>query len=92
MKHFSSLKILLGIILLLSCSKPSNETLQFSDNVKLEIDTVLVDSQGEALFLNWNLQNASLSTDSKYLYNLNITETSLEKIDLDDLQFVNKII
>lgn len=83
--------LLLAKILLLSCSKPSNETSQFSDNAKLEIDTVLVDSQGEALFLNWNLQNASLSTDSKYLYNLNITETSLEKIDLDDLQFVNKI-
>ena len=78
-------------ISLFSCGNHSEKSNETSDVVISKIDTVIVDSQNEALFLNWGLSNASLSTDSRFLYNLNIDETSLEIIDLDQVSFVNKI-
>jgi len=63
------------------------------DQVQLNftIDTVMVNPGQEILFLNSSLFHAQLSPDKKLLYNFNYTEFSIEKINLDELAFEDKI-
>lgn len=60
------------------------------NQISFFMDTVMVDSKGEFLFLNWELSTACVSKDGKTLYNLNIQEPSLEIIDLNNLQLIAK--
>ncbi|WP_439482053.1 DUF4221 family protein [Cyclobacterium plantarum] len=55
------------------------------------MDTVLVDPGDEILYLRASLGYAELSADGRFLYNYNPTDHALEKIDLDELKFVEKI-
>lgn len=55
------------------------------------LDTVMVDSKEEILYLNTYLTQSSVSKDLKYLYNFNQQEFSLEKINLDRLELEAKI-
>ncbi|MEX2566808.1 MAG: DUF4221 family protein, partial [Cyclobacteriaceae bacterium] len=63
------------------------------DQVRLNytLDTVMVNPGQEILFLNSGLSQAQLSKDKKYLYNFNHTDFSIEKINLDELKFEDKI-
>lgn len=64
-----------------------------SDEVRIDfsLDTVMVNPGQEILFLNSGLNQAQLSPDKKYLYNFNHTDFSIEKINLDELKFEDKI-
>jgi hypothetical protein len=64
-----------------------------SDEVRIDfsVDTVMVNPGQEILFLNAGLSQAQLSQDKKYLYNFNPTDFSIEKINLDELKFEDKI-
>jgi hypothetical protein len=64
-----------------------------SDEVRFTfgLDTVMVNPGEEILFLNSGLSQAQLSKDKKYLYNFNHTDFSIEKINLDELKFEDKI-
>ncbi|NHE59023.1 DUF4221 family protein [Cyclobacterium plantarum] len=62
----------------------SDENRQAPD-LDFTLDTVQVDAKGEILFLNNSLRFAALSTDKKYLYNLNSQTHTIEQIDLDKL-------
>lgn len=66
---------------------------QNSDEVRIDfsLDTVMVNPGQEILFLNSGLSQAQLSPDKKYLYNFNHTDFSIEKINLDELKFEDKI-
>ncbi|MBD3628419.1 DUF4221 family protein [Cyclobacterium sp.] len=63
------------------------------DQVRLNysIDTVMVHPGQEILYVNSSLYQAQLSKDKKHLYNFNHTEFAIEKINLDDLAFEEKI-
>nr|MBI1230235.1 DUF4221 domain-containing protein [Cytophagales bacterium] len=64
-----------------------------SDEVRIDfsLDTVMVNPGQEILFLNSGLNQAQLSPDKKYLYNFNHTDFTIEKINLDELKFEDKI-
>ncbi|WP_158859012.1 DUF4221 family protein [Lunatibacter salilacus] len=55
------------------------------------LDTVMVHPGQEILFLQSSLSQAQLSPNKKYLYNFNYTEFSIEKVNLDELAFEDKI-
>lgn len=75
--------------LLIACSPPKGNKMDFSQ-ITFSMDTVMVDSKGEFLFLNWGLSTACISMDRQVLYNFNIQEPSLESIDLDKLELLEK--
>ena len=64
-----------------------------SDEVRINfsVDTVMVNPGQEILFLNSGISQAQLSQDKKYLYNFNHTDFSIEKINLDELKFEDKV-
>jgi hypothetical protein len=80
--------ILCGIIF--ACGE--NEG-QEGDQVRVNytLDTVMIHSGQEILFLNGGLYGAELSKDKRYLFNFNHVDFSIEKIDLDNLAFEHKI-
>ena len=75
-------------IALASCSsgKKSKEENNQPIEISYAIDTVMVDSQDEFLYLNWNLGISDVDAKSKLLYNLNPESLRLEVIDLDKLE------
>jgi len=79
--------ISLAVLLIFSCGKKTENPIVISQ-LAFSMDTVIIDSKGEFLFLNWGLSTASVSHDGKVLYNLNIQEPSLETIDLDKLELL----
>jgi hypothetical protein len=79
------------LLLLAGCGSPEKGNLGQQGQLSFSLDTVLVDSGDEILYLRANLGNAELSADGRYLYNYNPTDHALEKIDLDELRFVQKI-
>ncbi len=81
--------IILSILFLFSCGQKAEKRHEISQ-LTFSMDTVVIDSKGEFLFLNFGLSTACLSQDAKTLYNLNIQEPSLETIDLDDLVLIGK--
>ncbi|MCH6199646.1 DUF4221 domain-containing protein [Aquiflexum sp. LQ15W] len=82
--------ILISILFLFSCGSSTEKKADFSQ-MTFSLDTVMVDSKDEILYLNGNLMQSSLSQDLKYLYNFNQQEFSLEKISLDALELQGKI-
>ncbi len=59
--------------------------------INYTLDTVLVNPGQEILFLNSGLYQSQLTPDKRHLYNFNHTDFSIEKIDLDELAFEDKI-
>jgi hypothetical protein len=84
-----SLLLACSILFLLSCSEKRENQNEISQ-LTFSMDTVVIDSKGEFLFLNFGLRTACISKDGKILYNLNIQEPSLESIDLDNLVLLGK--
>ncbi|MCH7412837.1 DUF4221 domain-containing protein [Belliella sp. R4-6] len=86
------MKYLLIIFIIVSCSQKSNK---LKDNylagMQFRLDTVIVNPGDEIIFLNQDIQSASLSNDKKYLYNFNPNDHTFEKVNLDALQLEEKI-
>ncbi|WP_439490253.1 DUF4221 family protein [Algoriphagus sp.] len=82
----------LAMTLLISCSGKMDETgADFFSDVKFFWDTVYVDSGDDIIFLRHQLLNSDVSKDSKYLYNFNDRELTIERINLDKLRLEDKI-
>ncbi len=75
---------------LFSCGK-TDDMGEFSGEIKLSIDTVMVDAGEEFLSLNYDLNFSALSPDKSYLINLNPETHVAEKIDLNNLILSQKI-
>jgi len=84
MKHLSCLPL---IALLYACGENGNDKTDYN-KLTFTLDTVMVDSREEILYLQTQLNSATLSEDRKYLYNFNNDLNHLEIIDLDNLTFV----
>lgn len=71
----------------------SNNNLEKANQIQLNfsMDTVLIDSGDEILFLNSGLHHSQLTKDKKILYNFNSSDFSIEVINLDELAFKKKI-
>ncbi|MFO7825943.1 MAG: DUF4221 family protein [Cyclobacterium sp.] len=59
--------------------------------LKFSVDTVQIDAGDELLFLKQGLDVSGLSVDRRYLYNFDVEQHQLEKIDLDCLVLDRKI-
>ena len=77
------LVILLAAAVFISCNKPDKKVVEPSFTISM--DTVNVDSKGEILFLNYFLGVSTIDPSQKFLYNMNMMKTVLEKINLETL-------
>lgn len=76
--------------LFLACSGQKNEADGALPSLKITMDTVVIDSGEEILFLNGRLRLSALSENKKYLYNINRWKYSIEQINLNTLAFEKK--
>ncbi|WP_163380944.1 DUF4221 family protein [Cyclobacterium sp. SYSU L10401] len=76
------------IFMLTSCGSPAEKEIQ---ELTISVDTVQIDPGEELLFLKWGLELSGLSEDHRYLYNFDLEQHQLEKIDLDCLVLDRKI-
>ena len=83
--------IFIILLLIVGCGGPEKGNIGQQRQPSFSLDTVLIDPGDEILYLRANLRNAELSADERFLYNYNPTDHALEKIDLDELKFVQKI-
>lgn len=73
---------------LIGCSGTEKGSSQLSGNLSYTLDTILIDSGEEILFLNSGLYGASLSPDKRFLYNYNVRRSILEQVDLQERKLV----
>lgn len=81
--------LLIFSVLLFSCGGREKQT-DFS-NLSIKIDTVMVDSKDEILFLQMGFRWSDVSSDGKYFYNFNINKHALELINLETLEFEDHV-
>ena len=63
----------------------------YFSNLQFSLDTVVIDPGKEIIFLKNSLFGADKSKDDRYLFNFNIDDHTLEKIDLDELRLEVKL-
>lgn len=80
----------LGILLIVgfSCGKPQDSA--NVEPISYSVDSVVVDSMGEILYLEYLLQVSDYCQQDGFLYNYSEFDHSIEKIDLDRLELVDK--
>ncbi|WP_162415986.1 DUF4221 family protein [Cyclobacterium roseum] len=82
----------LAIILLVSCEGKVGKTgPDYFSNRQFSLDTVMIDSGDEILFVKHQLLNADMGKDGKYFYNFNGDDHTLEKINLNELRLEEKL-
>ncbi|SFT47341.1 protein of unknown function [Algoriphagus locisalis] len=74
-----------------SCASKEEKKQGVSDQIKISLDTVMIDAGEEFLYLQDQLYASSLSKDNKYLINFSRRDNLAEKIDLDQLKLDKKI-
>lgn len=85
-------RLLFPLLLAVAASCASKESAQntASSNVDFsyEVDTVMVDSGDEFIYVNWKLSSSGLSPDGKYLYSFKsgANDPGIEIIDLENLK------
>ncbi|WP_114748855.1 DUF4221 family protein [Pleomorphovibrio marinus] len=88
---FTQFFILLQIALLVACGRNSNSSVEVSDNLVISVDTVMVDSRNDILYVQENLLKSDVDTKVQFLYNFNRPKHGIEKINLDKLEFEEMI-
>lgn len=78
-------------LLIFSCNSKIVNNTEPVTGMSISMDTVVIDSKGEILYLNNNIGLSDFSSDMRYIYNFNNNNYSLEKIDLDNLEFEKRI-
>ncbi|MDG1278604.1 MAG: DUF4221 family protein [Algoriphagus sp.] len=74
-----------------ACASKEEKKQAVSDQIKVSLDTVLVDTVDEFLYLQDQLYYSGLSNDKSYLINFNRQDFTAEKIDLDGLRLSEKV-
>jgi hypothetical protein len=88
MRYFISL---LCLVFLASCQKKESGNSTAESEITYTIDTVMIDSKGQFLYLSEALGRSDLANDGKTVYNLNQKLPQLEVIDLSKLELVDTI-
>jgi hypothetical protein len=90
--HFSRLFVVLPFSFLVACgdggSKSSGDV---SENLRISLDTVMVDPGDEILYLQGLMIYSDVDMGRNYLYNFNRPKHGIEKINLDKLEFEEMI-
>lgn len=74
-----------------ACASKEEKKQAVSDQIRVSLDTVLVGSGDEFLYLQDQLYYSGLSNDKSYLINFNRQDFTTEKIDLDELRLLEKV-
>ncbi|TNF45000.1 MAG: DUF4221 domain-containing protein [Cytophagales bacterium] len=88
------LAVLLLLPLIFSCGSRSSEESKSGnilEDLTVRIDTVMIDSKEEFLFLQWGLNGSTISRDQGLLFNFNLQDFELEQIDLESRGLLKKI-
>lgn len=81
---------MLSLTFLIACNSSKESKTDFSE-ITISMDTVMVDSKDEILFLQYNLSLSDFSKNQAYLYNFSLNDHSVEVIDMNTLEFVERI-
>ena len=84
-----NLLMVFTIVLLFSCGSKTDQKVDFSQ-MTFSLDTVMVDSKDEILDLKSGLWTSDFSEEKKYLYNFSSNDHSIEKINMDLLEYVER--
>ena len=84
-----SLVAMILIIFTLACGKKEGKSVEIS--FIYEVDTVLIDSKSNILYLERGLGISDYNPNEGILYNFNRFDHSIEKIDLNSLELVEKV-
>lgn len=88
MRYFS----LIVFALFFSCKgKIDESTKGYFSKKNFALDTVVVDSEGEIVYLKNQLSNSDVSEDKKYLFNFDGNSNTVEKINLNSLKLEQKV-
>lgn len=74
-----------------SCDKSSEKKSRLGEPIEVSLDTVLVDTGDEFLYLKYGLPISALSSDKRYFINFNLDDYIAEQIDLEELKLIKKI-
>src|SRR5690554_5745004 len=82
----------LFLMLLVSCKGGSGkiEGNHLSD-ITFSVDTVIIDPGDEIIFLKYHLFSSDVDKNGKYLFNFNVYDHTVEKINLDELRLEAKL-
>ncbi|SFT47362.1 protein of unknown function [Algoriphagus locisalis] len=84
--------LIMGFFLFIgSCASKEEKKQGVSDQIKISLDTVMIDAGEEFLYLQDQLYSSSLSADKSYLINFNRKDNSAERVDLNELKLERKI-
>jgi len=89
MEHI--LLAILSLTLFIACGSSKEREMDFSQ-IKISMDTVMVDAKNEILFLRYNVSLSDFSKNKEYLYNFSLNDHSIEIIDMNTLEFVERIL
>lgn len=80
------------LLTFVSCKEKAElNGLGYFSNVKISMDTAIINSGNEIIYLKNNLFGADVSLNDKYLFNFNLNDHALEKINLEELRLEEKI-
>ncbi|MBW3467790.1 DUF4221 family protein [Arthrospiribacter ruber] len=82
--------LFLAVAFFCSCGNSNIE--DQGDYYELSLDTVYLDSKGENLFLFNNLSVSDFSDDQTLMYNFDLRTPSIEVLDLDKMEFKERIL
>lgn len=81
----------ISALFLFSCEKTVKEDVKDYSKISIAMDTVVVDPGDEIINLKYGLFNNTMSEDNKFLFLWNQGETTLDKINLEELRLEKKI-
>jgi hypothetical protein len=79
-----------SLLMLMACGSSKEEVATDYDSLRFSLDTVMVDSKDEILFVAYSLSLSDFSEDLHYLYNFSMNDHSIEIIDMNSLEFVER--
>jgi len=85
-----NLFVVLSILMLMACESSKEDIATDYNRIYFYLDTVMVDPGQEILFLRGGIGISDLSEDKRYLFNFNMDDHTIEKINLDDLVLEEK--
>ena len=78
-------------IAVFSCASKEEKKQTVSDQIKVSLDTVMIDAGEEFLYLQDQLYYSALSNDKSYLINFSRQDFTTEKIGLEELRLLDKV-
>jgi hypothetical protein len=83
--------ILLLSVLLAACGGNETETKTDFSNITFTMDTVVVDAGDEIINLKYGLWSSAMTEDKAFLYLWNMDESTLDKVNINELRLEEKI-